>query len=140
MSIPKEVEIFRVNRDAPPQPGQNLWEYTGKLGQDPKIYEGGWGRMAFVNLFRPARGKGVMVPIACFGEMAEKVIREFKAGDWARARGRFHSYRDKKGSGMLKHQLYLCEIEHLLVDEAAFRAQEVALLEGDRDVSRGLFD
>lgn len=139
MSIPKEVEIFRVNRDAPPQPKENLWQFTGRLGQDPKVFEGGWGRMAFVNLYRPAHGKGVMVPIACFGDLAELVIREYKKDDWARAEGRFHSFRDKN-TGMLKHQLYLCEIEHILVDEAAFRAQEVALLEGDRDVSRGLFD
>jgi hypothetical protein len=141
-SPPNAAGHFKVNTDAQPQPGHNLWEFEGKAGQDPKVYEGSWGRMAFLNLFAPARGKGIMVPIACFGEMAEKVIREFKAGDWARARGRFHSYREKRkgpGEGMLKHQLYLCEIEHLNVDEASFRAQEVALLEDSSDPTQGLF-
>ncbi len=138
-AAPNDAGYFKVNVDAQPQPGHNLWEFEGKAGQEPKVFEGSWGRMAFLNLFAPARGKGIMVPIACFGEMAEKVIREFHKDDWARARGRFHSYRDKK-SGMLKHQLYLCEIEHIRVDEASFRAQEASLLEESGDPARGLFE
>jgi hypothetical protein len=141
-SPPNKSGHFKVNTEAQPVPGENLWDFTGKLGQDPKVYEGSWGKMCFCNLFKPARGKGVMVPIACFGELAEKVIAEYKAGDWARAQGRFHSYREKKkgpGFGMLKHQLYLCSIEHLHVDEASERAKEAALLESSDNEVTGLF-
>lgn len=123
----------------PPQPGENLWQFTGRLGGDPVIFEGSWGRMCFINLYRPAKGRGIVAPIACFNEIAELVIREYVKGDWAKAEGRFHSFRDKE-SGMLKHQLYLCSIEHVKVETSSFRAKEAALLRDQGDPSRGLFD
>jgi hypothetical protein len=138
-SPPNKAGHFKVHTDVPPQPGDNLWQFTGRLGQDPKVFEGSWGKMLFANVFRPARGKGVMVPIAVFGELAEKVLAEYKKDDWAKCEGRFHSFRDKK-TGMLKHQLYLTSISHLKVDEASFRAREAALLETGDDPVAGLFD
>jgi hypothetical protein len=132
------TSAFTVKVDKQPEPGQNLWEYTGKLGQDPKVFNGGQGRMAFVNLFRPHAGKGTMVPFAVFGELAEEVIAGFCQGDWIEARGFFYSYRDRK-TGMLKSQQVISSAKHVKVDEASFRAREAAATEATDDAVTGLF-
>jgi hypothetical protein len=129
---------FTVKTDKQPEPGQNAWEYTGRLGQDPKVFRGGQGMMAFVNLFRPHAGKGTMVPFAVFGELAEKVVAEFAQGDWMEARGFFYSYRDKK-TGMLKSQQVISSAKHVKVDEASFRAREAAATEATDNEVMGLF-
>jgi hypothetical protein len=130
---------FKVNVEKKPQPGENEWCFLGKLGQDPKVFYGKSGMMCFINLFRPHAGKGTMVPMACFGEIAGKVIAGYKAGDWAKCEGYFYSYRDKK-TGMLKSQQVVASIQHEKIDEASFRAKEAASLEESGDPARGLFE
>lgn len=129
---------FQVSREKSPEPEENFWQFTGKLGQNPWPFKNG-GQGCFVNLFRPAAGKGTCIPVACFGELGEKVRAEFQEGDWMKATGYFHSYRDFK-AGILKHQMVLHSFEHVRIDEASFRAKEAASLEGADDPLQGLFD